>query len=286
MTGARVPERMGAPVFTFTLAPDAESRRVAEQAMAEGYGGAAVLAPEGAWGDRMTSAFVERWQEIGGTLVAEQRYDANDPDFATPVRTLLQVESSELRAKDLRAIVRGYFAFQPNYRQDMDFIFMPAFPVEARLLKPHLSYFAASRVPVLATSHVYTGQPNAGEDLDLERIRFGDMPFILTPTSEESNRLDAIASTYGASPADYGRLLAFGADAFQLGMRVQALSVTPDATYSGRSGQLSVEPGNKVRRGLTWATFVDGTPLVDGQTRPDPEEGPAATDMAAASAIQ
>ncbi|MGI9333717.1 MAG: penicillin-binding protein activator, partial [Gammaproteobacteria bacterium] len=94
MTSARVPERMGAPVFTFTLAPDAESRRVAEFAMDEGYRGAAVLAPLGAWGDRMTSAFRERWEEVGGTLVAEQRYDAEGEDLATPVKSLLQVESS------------------------------------------------------------------------------------------------------------------------------------------------------------------------------------------------
>lgn len=260
----------GASVFTFTLAPDAESRRVAEYAFDEGYRGAAVLAPDGGWGDRMTSAFTQRWEEIGGTVVAEQRYDASGADFATPVKTLLQVQSSERRAKEMRSVVRGYFAFQPSYRQDMDFIFMPAFPVEARSLKPHLSYFAASRVPVLATSHVYTGQPSPGEDLDLDRIRFGDMPFILTPTPAERAKLGAVASSYGGSPADYGRLLAFGTDAYELGMRVQALSVAPEATYEGRSGVLSVGPGNQVRRGLTWATFAGGTPLVDGQIRPDP----------------
>lgn len=264
-----------AALYTFTLAPEAEARRVADHAYAAGHRGAAVLAPEGVWGDRMSSAFAERWQEIGGTVVAEQRYDANESDFGSPVETLLQVKQSENRARQLRGVVRRYFAFQPNYRQDMDFIFMPAFPVEARLLKPHLSYFAASRVPVIATSHVYAGEPNTGADLDLERIRFGGMPIVLLPTPSEQEMLARIGASTSENPADYARLFAFGADAYALAKRVQAMSVTEGAAYQGRSGALTVTAQGEVQRGLTWATFVDGYPLVDGQTRPDPASDPA-----------
>ena len=152
---------------------------------------------------------------------------------------------------------------------------MPAFPFEARLLKPHLSYFAASRVPVLATSHVYSGEPNTTEDLDLERIRFGDMPIILLPTAAESEMLARVAVTSDENPADYARLFAFGADAYELAKRAQAMNVTENAEYQGRSGLLKVAADGEVIRELTWATFVDGYPLVDGHTRPDPEATPS-----------
>ncbi len=58
-------------------------------------------------------------------------------------------------------------------------IFMLATPRQARLINPQLSFYRASRLPVYATSQVYTGYPDSSLDTDLNNVAFCDMPWIL-----------------------------------------------------------------------------------------------------------
>ena len=51
---------------------------------------------KGNWGERIYTAFKNRWLELGGTI-ADQRYYPNRPDYNPDVRALLNVNDSQQR---------------------------------------------------------------------------------------------------------------------------------------------------------------------------------------------
>ena len=72
--------------------------------------------------------------------------------------------------------------FEPRRRQDIDIVFMAAFPAGARQLMPQLAFHHGADLPVHATSHVWSGVPDPANDRDLDGVVFGDMPWLAAPT--------------------------------------------------------------------------------------------------------
>src|SRR5690606_28896371 len=108
-------------------------------------------------------------------------YRPGGTDFSEPIRELLNLDASDRRYRALRNTLRRPIAFESQRRQDVDFIFVGAFPREARLIRPQLRFHHAMDVPVVATSHVFTGTANATADQDMDGVRFVDMPWLLDP---------------------------------------------------------------------------------------------------------
>ena len=55
-----------------------------------------------------------------------------------------------------------------------------------------------------------------------------------------------------------GRLYAMGMDAYTLAPRLNQLKALPDTRVDGLTGQLSMNPSQRVQRQLPWAEFRDG----------------------------
>ncbi|MBT6274772.1 MAG: penicillin-binding protein activator, partial [Chromatiales bacterium] len=249
-----------ATLFQIALSPEEEARQVAERIWFDGYVQAAVIGPEGNWGARVTSAFIERFVDLGGNVVAEQRFEAKAKDLSEPVKRLLNINQSEARFKTLRRLVGTDIKHEVRRRQDVDAIFMASFAGQARALRPQLRFHRASRVPVYATSHVYSGVPDADQDRDIDGVTFGDMPWILTPQSAESRLRIALDTHWTTAMRGYSRLFALGADAASLVERVATLRTQPQQSFEGQTGVLTVGEGNIVVRGLRWAKFTNGLP--------------------------
>ncbi len=62
------------PMYQFALAPEDEASRAAERAFAAGHRRAAVLAPQGPWGERVTGAFSSAWTRLGGEIAGQEFY--------------------------------------------------------------------------------------------------------------------------------------------------------------------------------------------------------------------
>ena len=67
-------------LYQFSLSPEDEASQVAEKAWVDGFSTAIVLTPEGDWGERIFSAFRDRWEQLGGALAEHQRYAAEEHD--------------------------------------------------------------------------------------------------------------------------------------------------------------------------------------------------------------
>ena len=253
-------------LFQFALSPESEAQLVAEHAWFAGHTKATVLAPLGVWGQRVTTAFVDAWQSLGGTVVEVQSYLNDGSDMSTTVSKLLDVDDSESRYRALTKVLGGEIKHEARRRQDVDFVFMAAFPIQARQLRPQLEFHRAEDLPVYSTSHVYSGIPDPNADRDIDGVVFGDMPWVLDPAKSADPLRVEVGELWPNSLSAFIRLYAFGADAYSLVKELGRLRAQHYAEFQGMTGTLSLNENNRIDRRLTWAKFIKGTPRIIDST--------------------
>ncbi len=239
-------------LYQFGLSPIEEAQQVALQAKKAGYSRALVIYPAGSWGQGVVNAFAQTWREQGGAVIDSYAFTPNS-DLGNGIRQLLQVTG--LTARGARADKN----IQPQRRQDVDVVFLVAFPKQARQIKPLLAYYYAQDLPVYATSLVYSGNPSPQNDRDLDGIIFCDMPWELEPNqgkiADLRSRVMALwPESYQRSP----RIYAFGIDAYQLTRYLD--QVVQGSGYPGMTGVLYLGQDGRILRGLSWAKMQNGVP--------------------------
>jgi outer membrane PBP1 activator LpoA protein len=252
-------------LYQFGLSPEEEARQVAERTWLDGHVNAAVLTPIGPWGERIYQAFKERWELMGGRIVERQTYEPTKTDFSIPIRMLLNIDDSTKRYRRIATTLKTDIKFTSRRRQDVDFVFLAAYPRQARQIRPQLKFYHASDVPVYATSHVYTGILNPERDRDMDGLMFGDMPWVLA----ESTTHRGIRSEIDRQISDAGnalqRLYALGIDAFNIIGALNTLRKYPYERFDGETGSLSLDTKLRIRRQLTWVKFRSGRPVILNQ---------------------
>lgn len=244
------------------MSPEEEARQVAERTWLDGHVNAAVLTPTGPWGDRVHKAFSERWEELGGRVVEQQSYNSSKNDFSAPIRKLLNIDDSKRRYRKMSRLLRTKLKYSTYRRQDIDFIFIAGYPRQARQIRPQLKFFHASRVPVYATSHIFTGNLNPERDRDMDGIRFGDMPWVLSETTSHRGLRNEIESLISKAGNKHQRLYAMGVDAFNIIAALNTLKSYPYERYQGETGSLSLDEKQRVKRQLSWVYFRSGRPIL------------------------
>lgn len=265
-TGPQVTEGL----YQFALSPEGEAREVAERAWADGHRQAAVLFSKGSWGERVAKAFIQAWKRLAGTVVATQAYSSNAEDMSQAIRRLLHIDQSEQRYRLLATTLKRRLHHEARRRQDIDFIFLAAFPKEARQLRPQLRYHHAADVPVYATSHVFSGSNDPAADADIDGIIFGDMPWVLRHDGQVGELQQQLRQLWPRAMAEYSRLYAFGFDAYRLVPYLTELQGQPFVEFPGLTGRLVMDWEQRIRRRLAWAEFRDGVPQTRATTEPQP----------------
>jgi outer membrane PBP1 activator LpoA protein len=256
-------------LYQFALSPEYEARLVAEYAWFAGHTNAAVLAPRGAWGERVATAFADTWGVLGGSVVEVQRYLNDGSDMSSAVRKLLNIDESDARSRSLRKVLGGDVKQEARRRQDVDFVFMAAFPRQARQLRPQLEFHRAQDLPVYSTSHVYSGIADPDADRDINGVVFGDMPWVLDPASSGAQLRREVGALWSKSMNAFIRLYAFGVDAYYLVKGLATLRAQHYAELDGVTGKLSLNENNRINRRLVWARFNKGTPrILDDDAKP------------------
>ena len=239
-------------LFQFSLAPEDEARQLAERAFYSSRTRALALVPEGAWGERVLAAFLDRWETLGGTLLEVQHYQPEARALSDQVRTLLNLEASQARRTRLVRLLGQQVEFEPRRRRDAEFVFLLARPETARLLRPLFRFHRAGDLPLYATSHCFEGNIDRNRDQDMNDIRFCDAPWLL----ERAEQL------WPASTRQYPRLYAFGNDALHLLAWLSAPRPGGLAgPHAGASGALSLDADGRIHRDLAWARMQRGAPV-------------------------
>lgn len=241
-------------MYQFGLAPEDEVIQVAEQVYREGLKNALVLYSNDEWGTRNFSTFETQWRELGGNIIDAAPYE-NQRDYSDLIKRLLNVDESEQRGNELRRIIGQRFEFTPRRRQDVDFVFLLANQVQARRINPTLAFYYAEDLPVYATSHVHQYTDSRIEAIDLNGIRFCDIPWKLTNT----NRLQReVVATWESAKSALAPFYALGVDAYRLYPRLQQLKEIDGTRLFGTTGVLRLDDKNVVTRQLMWAQFREG----------------------------
>ena len=248
--------------FQFGLAPEDEAREAARRAWRDGYSRSIALLPDTDWGERVYAAFSEEWQALGGVILETQRYDSTKADHSKVISAALNLDNSTARHRQLTAHLGRQLDFEPRRRQDVDIVFLVASPGQARLIRPQLSFFRATTVPVYATSRVYGGTPNAATDADMDGITFCDMPWVLDSGSNWKHLQQGINEYWGANATRYARLYALGIDAWRIVPYLGELGGSMFGAYHGVTGNLSLDNRGVINRTLRCARFSNGLPVL------------------------
>lgn len=241
--------------FQWGLAPEDEARQAAERAIMDRQYRAVALVPEGEWGERVLKAFRERLQALGGAVVGERTYVVSERDHSEPIRQLLALDSSQERHRALTVVLGTKTQFQPRRRDDVDLVFLAARPEQAKLLGPQLRFHRTGELPIYATSLIYEGDAPA---VDLNGLRFCDMPWMLSPDSDFAKLRGQLQTLFPGRPREYTRLLALGHDAYTLVQLIDSGQLQPGSFFPAASGTLSLRDDGVIARGLTCAEIRNG----------------------------
>lgn len=246
-------------LFQFGLAPEDEAVAVAQRARAQNYQRAVILSPDSEWGQRVALAFTQAWQQQGGEVIANTRYLESERDFADIIVPLFGLDASRQRAQDLRRTLGVSVEFEPRRRQDVDFLFMVARANKAGQLLPQLQFHRSGLLPVYATSHAYTGDNLPQRDMDLNGLLIPDVRWAIPQMAYTDAAYQAVKQQSGSQFGEIVRLAAMGADAYRLIPELNRMSRSADLTFTGATGDLTINNTGQIIRQSPWATFRDGT---------------------------
>ncbi|MDA3869615.1 MAG: penicillin-binding protein activator [Gammaproteobacteria bacterium] len=242
-------------LYQFGLLPEDEARQVAELAIRRNKTRAAILAPDGPWGERLKSAFEQRFTELGGSVLSTQHFNGNIDDYGRPIKQLLNLQQSNNRHKDLQHLLGTELKYSPYRRQDIDMVFLAATHHSARSIMPALKFHHAGDLPVYSTSHVYTGNKDRSADMDLNGLMFCDLPWTLLG----DHSLKQTFKNNWPEQQNYTRLFALGIDSYHLLYNLKLLSSYENAQFVGQTGNIYLDSNNRLHRESLWARFQNGT---------------------------
>jgi len=209
-------------LYAFGLSVDAEARQVARSAYADHLRGAVVVQSASTLSKRAGQAFAEAWFALGGSI-------SDAIEFGPQA--------------DLRRL------HQKLSKSDADLIFLAADPEQARAVRPYLNH----QIPVFATSQINSGRLDPVANVDLNGIRFVEMPWLAQPdnlTAMIYPRPDSLAP-------ELQRFYALGIDACRIAN--EFLNRRLHVNLEGVTGTLTLRSSGYVEREAMQSVFRDGS---------------------------
>ncbi|MEJ8569003.1 penicillin-binding protein activator [Elongatibacter sediminis] len=243
-------------VYGIALSQEDEVRAIAREMRARGLLRALVLAPESEWGERMAAVFNDEFLRENTEIVASTRYLESENDHSAVLERLLQIDASKARAQRLENTLQMDLNFEPVRRDDIDVIFLAASASQGLLLRPQLRFHSAGRLPVYATSRIYSGVPDRARDQDLDGVRIP-----ITPLQLRADETDTYAALPSVRNGSFAPLYALGRDAWSILPWLELMKRDPDFRFHGASGTYRASPDGNLAREPTFAEFRGGRPV-------------------------
>jgi outer membrane PBP1 activator LpoA protein len=208
----------------------------------------------------MLHSFSDRWERLGGIVLAAEAYDPEISDYSENLKRMFNITQSEARKNALQEKLGKKLKFTPRRRQDVDFIFLAADAKHGRLIKPQINFYHASRLPVYATSHIFSGKNDPTKDTDLNGVIFGDMPWMLVTDGKIQVLRETLQTEWPYGYTQLDRLYALGMDSYAVIPFLNRISTGNAVRFNGVTSGLSVDNEGRLHRQLLWAQFKRGIP--------------------------
>lgn len=214
-------------LYSISLSLEQEARQAALLAVQEGWRSAVIIASQSALSRRVVEAFEREWERAAGEIAGRIVFTGG-PDDAPLVK------------ERLARLSRG------------DMVFIALDQPESRLVRPYVS----GMLPVYATSLSVDPRAETMVNVDLQGVRYVDMPWFVQP---DHPAVMVYPQPKSPLPVDYERLYALGIDAFRIAA-VLAQGDKSRLSLDGVTGRITLE-GHQFARALTPAE-IDGGRVV------------------------
>ncbi|EPC7251396.1 penicillin-binding protein activator [Cronobacter sakazakii] len=255
-------------VCYFALSPEDEAADAAAHMWQEGKRAPLLLVPYSALGDRVTKAFADRWTQLGGGTVLQQKFGSvNELKMNINGGTGIALTGSPVAASlpQQQPVTIGGLSIPapPTDAQitagtsgNVDAVYILATPSEIALIKPMIAMRAGSHSGATLYASSRSAQGGSGPDfrLEMEGLEFSDIP-MLTGSNPAlmQQALAAVNNDYSLA-----RLYAMGVDAWSLANHFSQMRQVPGFQLSGNTGALSATQDCVINRKLTWLKYQQG----------------------------
>ena len=220
-----MPERF----FHISLNLDWEARLAARTAAGDGLRHAAVIAGKSPLAKRIQDVFEREFVSLGGEIAGRIEIFGDREDAARVAKGIADAAA--------------------------DSVFITADMKLARLARPYLP----QGTPVFATSLTIDPRAEAVDNLDLDNVRFMEMPWFVQP---DHPAVMVYSKPVEALPIEYERLYALGIDAWRLTQLIVKNTRPKNfPTLDGVTGRITLD-GHQFVRMLSAVELRDGRPAL------------------------
>ncbi|QHM78068.1 Penicillin-binding protein activator LpoA [Mixta theicola] len=256
----------------FALSPEDEARDAAHHIWQQGKRMPLLLVPRSSLGNRVSKAFAQQWQQLGGDTVLQQSFGStaelkrginsgagislsgtpiapavSEPQSVTIAGLTIPAPQQSGAAESAAATGSG---------GSVDAVYIVATQSELQLIKPMIAMRISSRSSVALYASSRSFQAGTGTDfrLEMEGLQFSDIPLL---SGANPALMQQAARSFNN---DYSlvRLYAMGIDAWTLANHFSEIRQVPGYRIEGNTGQLSATEQCVINRKLTWSQYRQG----------------------------
>ncbi|AIX72447.1 MAG: penicillin-binding protein activator [Mixta calida] len=254
----------------FALSPEDEARDAAHHIWQQGKRMPLMLVPRSSLGDRVSKAFAQEWQTLGGGTVLQQSFGStaelkqgiNSGAGISLSGTPVAAAPSEPQGVTIAGLtIPAPQSSAPTEAAassggSVDAVYIVATQSELQLIKPMIAMRVSSRSNVALYASSRSFQAGAGPDfrLEMEGLQFSDIPLL---SGANPGLMQQAARSFNN---DYSlvRLYAMGIDAWTLANHFSEMRQMPGFHIDGNTGQLSATQDCVINRKLTWSQYRQG----------------------------
>ncbi|URQ60379.1 penicillin-binding protein activator [Pantoea alhagi] len=253
----------------FALSPEDEARDAAHHIWQQGKRMPLLLVPRSSLGDRVSKAFAQEWQTLGGGTVQQQGFGSsaelkqgiNSGAGISLSGTPVTPAASEPQGITIAGLTipAPQSSTPPEATASggaVDAVYIVATQSELQLIKPMIAMRISSRNNVALYASSRSFQAGAGPDfrLEMEGLQFSDIPLL---SGANPGLMQQAARSFNN---DYSlvRLYAMGIDAWTLANHFSEMRQMPGFRIDGNTGQLSATDECVINRKLTWSQYRQG----------------------------
>lgn len=253
----------------FALSPEDEARDAAHHIWQQGKRMPLLLVPRSALGDRVSKAFAQEWQTLGGVTVLQQGFgSAAELKQGINSGAGIRLSGSPVTpavSEPQGITIAGLTIPAPQSNTPpaaeasggaVDAVYILATQSELQLIKPMIAMRISSRSNVALYASSRSFQAGAGPDfrLEMEGLQFSDIPLL---SGANPGLMQQAARSFN-NDFSLVRLYAMGIDAWTLANHFSEVRQTPGFRIDGNTGQLSATDDCVINRKLTWSQYRQG----------------------------
>ncbi|HDM8153829.1 TPA: penicillin-binding protein activator [Vibrio harveyi] len=246
-----IPEEVqaGTDMCYLALSPEQEVAQAAKYLFSQGYQFPMILAPNGAYGQRVVEAFNEEWIKYSSNKVATS-YFGDKRQLQKNINGVFGLQESQQRIAQMQSLMRISLESQPRSRRDVDAVYIVARSSELTLIKPFIEVaINPDAKPPKLFSNSRSNSGGATYE-DLSGVAYSDIPMLINPDPTIATQMNELWPDQSNMEK---RLEALGMDAYKLLGELPQMKLLPGYSVDGQTGVLSINNNCVVQRELDWA---------------------------------